>query len=41
MEIPTKVDFSHDSIKGDVKSEKIKTNVSSSDLAKKLKELKK
>ena len=41
MEIPTKVDFSHDNIKGDVKSEKIKTKVSSSDLAKKLKELKK
>ena len=41
MEIPTNVDFSHDNIKGDVNSEKIKTKVSSSDLAKKLKELKK
>ena len=41
IDIPTKVDFSYDDIQGEVTSEKIETNVSSSDLAKKLKELKK
>ena len=41
IEVPNTVDFKHDIIEGDVKAYKLKTDVNTSDLAKKLKKLKK
>ena len=41
IEVPNTVDFKHDIIEGDVKADKLKTDVNTSDLAKKLKKLKK
>ena len=41
IDVPNVVDFSHDKIKGDIKSDKIASKVDPSDLAKKLKKLKK